>query len=372
MSPQPHRGSPPAGQGITDARSIEGRIRDLALADVFQLLARGRKTGVLHCEAPLLSRWATLSFRQGTIGQVSVTELGAQPVADGTRWDSVDVEELRERVLDVLCWRDGTFRFTPEPPDVAAGPVRLPVDPLLMEAAQRAIVWDRIEGRVPHARVVPAFSDLEAGALPQLRLTPTMWEVLAHVDGARDLVALASAMRREFAEVAVAVYDLIGEGLLTLREAPVAPRRNPTDVHDLRAADELWIPDRFTAGEIRMPGDQGSDSLFDPVEVGVLTPEGLPAIADDGAEGVAPLAAGPSFRGEQGAAPESIPHHLTEGGRCCREGDARLRDGDLMGAVAWWEAALRAGMPVADAERLREAIALATRLHALVARSAGR
>jgi hypothetical protein len=375
--------------------SIEGRIRDLALAEVFQLLARGRKTGTLRCEAPLLSREASIGFAQGAIVDAEVAPVGLLhrdrgEAAPGGR-------EIEEAALDVLCWKDGTFRFLPgELPSLRT---RFAVEPLLIEAAQRAIVWDRIEALVPHARVVPAFEDLEPGQLPELRLSPLQWEVLAQVDGERDLVALATVLQREFTEVAEQVHDLIAIGLLTVREAPVAPRRNPTPPTNaaLPPVDDLWVPDRYSGGVIRMPGDvdHAVDAIFDPVQVGVLTPEGLPALdlpaealagaflaprpivgstPDVGAESVTAGAratvarsdAEPSLRREQVADAEKDSSAPSDGRAWCRDGDERLRHGDLMGAVACWEAAIRAGVPDDDAERLREVIALATRLHALV------
>lgn len=376
--------------------SIEGRIRDLALAEVFQLLARGRKSGTLRCEAPLLSREARIGFANGAIVDADVAPIGA---LGRTRLDAeLSIErQVEEAALDVLCWKDGSFRFLPQ--ETPAAVVRRAVEPLLIEAAQRAIVWDRIELLVPHARVVPAFLDLDPGQLPELRLTAPHWDVLAHIDGERDLVALATVLQREFTEVAGLVHDLIAVGLLMVREPAVTPRRNPTPPVNmaLPPIDDLWVPDRFNAGPGRMPGEseQAVDAIFDPVQVGVLTPEGLPAfelppeaIAPSiGAPGsdtapahfgvtfgvtnaalpaVARPDAEPSFNREQVADSGSDWAAPFDGRGWCRQGDERLRQGDLMGAVSCWEAAIQVGVSNDDAERLREVIALATRLHALV------
>ena len=205
--------------------------------------------------------------------------------------------------------------------------------------------------------------------------------------------ALATELQREFTEVAEQVHDLIAIGLLTVREAPVAPRRNPTPPTNaaLPPIDDLWVPDRFTGGVIPMLGEreheQALDAIFDPVQVGVLTPEGLPAlelpaeaiaprttapaqtsifVTPDAHPMVAPAAAEPSVRREQVADTEWDSSAPMAGRAWCREGDERLRHGDLLGAASCWEAAIGAGVPDEDAERLREVIALATRLHALV------
>jgi hypothetical protein len=364
--------------------SIEGRIRDLGLAEVLQLLARSRKTGVLHCDAPLLSRRARVDFVDGAIVDATVAAVGAWAPHEA-RPPEVDADSPRAReeaVLEVLCWRDGTFRFAPDVSLPAAEPMagraRLPMEPLLIEAAQRVLVWDRIESLVPHARVVPAFADVASGGSGPLRLTPPQWEVLAHVDGVRDLVALATSTQRDFVDVAERVYELMLAGLLMLREAPVAPRRNPTPpisavlppiLGAAMAAEDLSVPDGVTGANFWMLGDHGGDAVVDPVKGGGLTPEGLPCLEAPRtapAVAVATTEAGPSCRREQAAISSPAMPTVTDGSLLCRQGDDLLRTGDLMGAVAFWEAALRATRPVDDAERLRDVIALATRLHALV------
>lgn len=379
--------------------TFEGRIRDLALPDVVQLLARGRKTGWLHCEAPLLDRAVHMQVVRGSLRE-AWSESAGVPSASDFFTDSARPlmpwnRDAEEAVLEALCWRDGVFRFTPfdDPADGATDASRA-IEPLLMEAAMRAAAWSQLEPHVPHARVVPAFRDLEPGQLPPLRLTPVQWDILAHVDGARDLVALADAMQRELVEIAEQVHGLIVTGLLTVREAPVAPRRNPTPPvlgaiaapheHD---EQDLWIPDPFMAAASAMPGLGHSEPVFDPIEVGVFTPDGLPRIATplfvravatphvaDVTEPtpvpVAAVSAAPSFPGTHTIATIASPSTDSPTDDSWVALVARAaelaRAGQHAEAVSWWEAALRAPMPVVEADRVREAIDLASRLHALL------
>ncbi|MFN9203479.1 MAG: DUF4388 domain-containing protein [Gemmatimonas sp.] len=335
--------------------SIEGRLRDLSLIEVLQLLALGRKTGTLHCHAPLQGRYGRLVFDQGAILDAAVTaspDVASGPCPNRRAGDTKAVEDA---VLDVLLWRDGTFRFAAGEPTAPTTGVRLAVDPILMEGALRAEGWRRIEARVPHARVIPTFVDIEPQQLPLLRLTPPQWEILTRVDGQRDLMALAEAMQRELTEVAELVHDLIGAGLLTLREAQAPPRRNPTP-----PAGPAFVPQTEpSTGPVVMvtpaPADDEDDaeddvhedSLFDPIAVGAA---------------VAPAPVEPSLPREQDGAEAPALHGPT----LCRHGDALARRGDFLGALAYWNAALRAPVPAADAERIREGAALAARLHALL------
>jgi hypothetical protein len=208
--------------------ALEGRLRDVALTEVLQLLSLGRKTGVLHCHAPLLGRRAQIAFDHGLVVDAAVVGMDRVYDFEAPRRRVTDRAAMEDAVQDVLQWRDGTFRFGAGEVLTAVTNVRVTVETLLMDAARRAEVWQRIETRVPHARVIPAFVEVEASQLPLLRLTPPQWDMLTRVDGQRDLTALAAAMERHVTEVAQLVHDLMASGLLILHEGPARPRQNPT------------------------------------------------------------------------------------------------------------------------------------------------
>ncbi len=365
--------------------ALEGRIRDLGLIEVIQLLAVGRKTGTLHCHAPLQGRRAQISVENGAIVHAEATGVDRLHELHAPRRRASDAKGIEEAVHDVLLWRDGTFRFAPGEPPAHGSTVRMAVEPLLMEAAHRAEVWQRVHARVPHARVIPAFVEVSPQQLPLLRLTPPQWEILTHVDGQRDLVALAAVMQRNVTAVAELVYDLIGSGLLSLREGESAPRRNPTPpatsavtapgvpAPGVPREHDLWVPSGRHIAIAPAHGDHDEDSLFDPVELGVVTTDGFPryrtpwpvppAVASPP---VASPAVEPSVQKEQGQATAPVSSPGQDGPTLCQHGDDLARAGDLVGAMAYWNAALRAAVPVANAERVREAVALASRLHALL------
>jgi hypothetical protein len=379
--------------------ALEGRLRDLALTEVLQLLALGRKTGVLHCDAPLQGRRAQLAFEAGAIVDAEV--VGADRVHElaAPRRRESDRAAMEAAVQDVLLWRDGTFRFAPAQRPAHASAVRLTVEPLLMEAAMRAEVWQNIEARVPHARVIPAFVEVEPQQLPLLRLTPPQWDILTRVDGQRDLMSLAAVMQRDVTDVALLVHDLLGAGLLTLREGQTAPRRNPTPPAmasipttaerpspplvssppastaavptPVPVTAELWVPSGSYMATVG-PAEPDEDSLFDPVAHGVLSSEGLPLAAAPRRAGgmtsvaVAPAPVEPSFPQEQPPDGAPVPTDGQIGRALCQQGDALARAGDLRGAMAHWNAALQSPEPPPNADQVREAIGLAARLHALL------
>jgi hypothetical protein len=297
--------------------TLEGRIRELSLHEVCQLVGLGRKTGTLEIHAPLQDTAASVAFVQGAIVNASIWSPGASAhdvvrAAPGP----ADAASVTARVLDLLTWTDGEFRFVAGKSSAASSGLRVAIEPLLVEAAQRAALWERVADRIPSARAVPAFVDVESEQLPLLRLAPQEWEILTRVDGRRDLVELARALGRDVVDVAGLVHGLIGHGVLMLRDGVQTRRRHATPPSSAALPEtsvvDLWIP------------------------------------ADD--PGVPTLRAG----------------------ELCERGDDAARRGDLEAAVECWSAALqqhamRSDTPSGvDVGRIREAIALAARLHALL------
>ncbi len=236
--------------------ALEGPLKEFHIQDVFQLLDLGRKSGVLRVTSELRQTAGTVSFERG--GVVAATlgrdpqPIGARLVGQG-RISADDLEraltlqhsgdsrrlgdilvagdaiprreldrqlkaQIEEAIFELLGWSEGYFRFEDGAPceGVVEAPVRIPTEGLLMEAARRSDEWSRIEDKVPHLRVVPRLPPADAAAGERLDLTPVEWEVLAAVDGKRDLHALAAALGRSEFDVARTVYTLTSAGVIVL------------------------------------------------------------------------------------------------------------------------------------------------------------
>lgn len=374
--------------------SLEGRLRELALPEVLQLLGLSRKTGMLRLRAQLQGRGAFVRLVQGAVvdaAQWRLQESDEDGPAVGLASSATPTRAVETCVLELLTWRDGDFRFVPADEAPASSPVRLAIEMLLVESAQRAEGWERIADRIPHAQVVPAFVDVEPQQLPLLRLVPQEWEILTRVDGRRDLSELAHVLGREVLDVGEIVHGLIGSGLLTLREAESAPRRHATPPSGVTVTEtpatpsvshaplsDLWIPQRDDAALEDAFADD--DAVFDPIEVGVQMADGMPRnrTTPHGSAIIAEVALQVvRIVEENTVAPTVIETSLLRGEASwplpgmdavtlCSHGDDAARRGDLAGALTFWSAALRSEAPLADADRIREAIALAARLHALL------
>jgi len=252
---------------------IEGPLRELGIHDVFQLLDLSRKTGVLRVTSELRHNAGTVSFEGGTIIFAEIRSnphpLGALLLRTGKITDA-DLErgrdmqerqgdkrrlgeilvslgaitprelerqvrfQIEEVVFEMMSWREGYFSFTEGPLDGVATEaiVRIPTEALLMEGARRIDEWSRIESRIPHLGVVPALAPPLEGDAGELDLLPPEWEMLAAIDGERDVRSIAAALGRSDFEVAKTLFGLESAGVIVLSD-PGTKREQTTLAADL-------------------------------------------------------------------------------------------------------------------------------------------
>ena len=134
-----------------------------------------------------------------------------------------------------MSWREGYFSFTEGPlSDVATETaVRIPTEALLMEGARRIDEWSRIESRIPHLGVVPMLAPPQEGGEGELDLLPPEWEMLAMIDGARDVRAIAAELGRSEFEVAKTLFGLDSAGIVVLADPGTAKRERSSLAADL-------------------------------------------------------------------------------------------------------------------------------------------
>lgn len=264
--------------------AIEGPLRELGIQDVLQLLDLARKTGTLTIRSERFNDEVTINFDQGQIVKVtrrlSRSPLGQLLLRSGKLTEreleralalqredpsqslgrillelgSVSEAELRrhlvfqleESVYELMDWDEGHFRFEEGPvPARAVGEVevRVRVDSLLMEGARRIDEWSQLESKIPDAGWVPVLLPSEQVEGAPLDLRPGEWEVLAEIDGERDLRELAADLGRSSFELAKIIYGLIGMGVVHLME-----RALPVSASDLEDA-LAEVGALFAAGE---------------------------------------------------------------------------------------------------------------------------
>jgi hypothetical protein len=247
--------------------AIEGPLRELGIHDVFQLLDLSRKTGALTVTSALRDNQGTVYFDRGTVvfaairsnphplgelllraGKITDGDLDQarelqRRNPDGRRLGEILVEsgaitrkelerqvrfQVEEVVFELMSWREGFFSF--EEREVTDAPmeanIRISTEALLMEGARRIDEWSRIEDKVPHLGVVPALAAAGEEHTGLLDLLPKEWEVLAEIDGAKDLRAIAAMLALSEFDVARIAYGLVSTGIIELQNGrtPVGSR----------------------------------------------------------------------------------------------------------------------------------------------------
>src|SRR5688572_20707883 len=237
--------------------AIEGPLQELSIQDVLQLLDLAHKTGVLTIRSESLDDEAIVHFSKGAIvfavrrrstrrlgqllirsGKLTQRELDA--ALDLQRRDpmrrlaeillemgSISEEELErqlrfqmeETIYEVMAWDEGYFRFE-ERAEIAAQRLlaRVRVESLLMEGARRIDEWTRLESKVPGTDAIPSLAPGKEGESTPLELKPEEWEVLAEIDGERDLGQIAAHLGRSSFEVARTIYGLLTTGVVQVHE----------------------------------------------------------------------------------------------------------------------------------------------------------
>ena len=254
--------------------AIEGPLKELGIHDVFQLLDLSRKTGALRVTSDLRHNAGVIHFQDGAVVYAEIRSnphplggllLRTGRIAEGDLERARDMQQrggdprrlgeilvgigaitarelerqlrfqIEEVVFEVMSWNEGYFSFSEgeqaaAPPQDEAG-IRIPVEALLMEGARRIDEWSRIEDRIPHLGVVPTLApsppvaEGAAHTAGELDLLPPEWEVLALIDGVRDIRALGKELGRSEFDIAKTVFGLESAGVILL----VEPRAEGAD-----------------------------------------------------------------------------------------------------------------------------------------------
>ena len=374
--------------------AIEGPLKELGIHDVFQLLDLGRKTGVLAVTSELRRNRGTVYFDDGAVvyaeieanphrlgtllvgaGRISEADLrratDMQQVGDQRRLGEILVAigalksrelerqvraQVEQVVFEMLSWREGHFRFDEGPlGDLPAdATVRIATESLLMEGARRIDEWARIERRIPHLGVIPTIAPSEGPKPGQIELLPSEWEVLAAIDGERDLRTIAGALGCAEFDVAKTVFGLASAGLVAIE----APKK----VNGDGARAETHLEEGIEHAEDAL--DRGD------VESARRWAESVCSINPDMASPYVVLGRVEMLLGRPAAAEEHLRHALRLDALLWPAhrllGDALALQGRHSAAIEWWERWLTIGEHSAlepdEIGAIKEAIAAARTL----------
>ena len=231
--------------------AIEGALQDVALADICQLLAMGRKTECLSLTDR--SNFGYIYFDDGRVIYASVlnrpdrlgellvrnnvitrndlsaameaqahergARLGELLVRNGAltkeqlqRYISLQIEEA---VYHLFTWSQGTFHFDPDQrPDEGVFLINLPAENLLLEGARRVDEWGLIEKKIPSFDLVFVVEKNPDQAGEDVELTPEQKKLIPLIDGLRTVEELVHESGMVEFDCCKALFGLIQAGFV--------------------------------------------------------------------------------------------------------------------------------------------------------------
>ncbi len=343
--------------------AIEGPLKELGIHDVFQLLDLSKKTGVLRVTSQLRRNQGAVWLQSGSViyaeirsnphplgellvrsGKVAEADLrqartqqehgdsrkigeilisvGAITAGELERQVRFQVEEV---IFEMMSWHEGYFSFEEDDQSVPGdASTRIRTEALLMEGARRIDEWSRMERKIPHVGVVPALTAAVAGEEGELDLLPTEWELLAMIDGLRDVRGIAKSLSKSEFDVARTIFGMESAGIVTIlaRRSSSHPVIIEEDTTDQRIAE--------AEGALRERDLEGARSVIEmalsdqPHDARLLLTMGRVHLAAERAED-AEETLRRALRLDSSMA---LGHRLL--------GDALARQGRLKEASAWW------------------------------------
>lgn len=241
--------------------SLAGNLRTMALPDILQWIAMGRKTGTLHLErrsikkrilcksGDIYSSWSNdprESLGQFLIRNQRVTEeqlfkallqqeahgrpIGSILIADGIIGEGELKQTLEmkaeETVYDLFLWPDGAFEFKEgELPSDLPIHLELEVTSVLLEGARRVDEWSRMRQVFPSSRTT-----FKANAKPDSAGNAVEQQALQLAAAGKSLAEISLELRRSEFDASVLLFELHGRGLVAV-ETPGEETR-PLDTLD--------------------------------------------------------------------------------------------------------------------------------------------
>jgi tetratricopeptide (TPR) repeat protein len=248
--------------------ALEGSLTEVNLADIFQLLSLGGKTGCLTVTNR--SDFGYIYFQSGRVAYASILnrpdrlgellvrnevitqeELSAavesQAKEPGDRLGQILIRrgtlteeqlsrfiaiQIEEAIYHLFSWSEGNFHFDPDQqPDEETFTVAINPENLLLEGARRVDEWSVIEKKIPSLDLIFAV-DKDPTKEEGVELTSEQRRILPLLDGRRSVRDMVQDSGLVEFEVAKAIFGLLQAGYLhgvgQKEERPVASEGSRT------------------------------------------------------------------------------------------------------------------------------------------------
>lgn len=246
--------------------ALEGNLSDFTLADMFNLLSGGGKTGVLHAADGDMA--ASVCFLDGSISLAEIGEsegrlsqdltalgivtakqlrqaLGLQKIqrkdkagrtlgrilvdegyVDGDALEAFVLGKVADVVFELSRWTSGTLRFEADvtcPADDIGFPIS--VTKILAEVDRRVAVWDSIKERIPDVDARFTIASSPAERTSEIRVSPREWALLCHLHGSRSLREVMERTGLDEFDAAESMSGMLEAGLIERVDETGRPMR---------------------------------------------------------------------------------------------------------------------------------------------------
>lgn len=231
--------------------ALEGSLRDFGLADIFQLIYFQRKTGVLTLEGRMdrvrflfiegnivgaeskkrmeANRLGKVIVKKGLIEEKDLQPLLEEQRSSNTRLGNILVErgiiekeqireilaeQIRETVVQIFGWKQGTYEFTPQAVPVDKDiPISLDTQHMLMEGLRIVDEWSLIEGKLTLDTIFTKKTEDVSG------LSEEEEDILSLVNGENDVSTIIDITAKDDFSVSKTLVSLLGKGVIEQKEA---------------------------------------------------------------------------------------------------------------------------------------------------------
>jgi hypothetical protein len=235
--------------------ALEGNLKDFSLADMFRLLASGRKSGSLYLERSdaqgkvcfdkgrvffASSNWnrESLGRRLVKAGVVSEKQLrqalGLQKIQkkekasrrlgqilvdegylDSKLLENFIQDQINDTLFDLFRWDEGTLRFEGdddcEEEDIG---IAVSVENIIMEASRRLEIWNKIREKIPTLDTAFTMASSPGDKSMEIHLKPKEWMLLCYLHGRRSVRDLIELTGYNDFETAKILYGMFSVGLI--------------------------------------------------------------------------------------------------------------------------------------------------------------
>lgn len=284
--------------------ALKGNLKDFSLADIFQLVALSRKTGVLNIVRSdgsghvyfhdglvsyVKSSWREDSYLQRLIRSGKVKEkdlprvqeiqkaagegqnisqtLVSEKIVESETVEKFYQDQIFSGIFELFTWEEGDFNFD-SGKTVAEENIGLSVDvqTIVTEINKRLEEWNKIKKKISSSEMIFIMSPSPGDGNLEISLKPREWKLLCFLNGIRDVRALASDLGMSEFEISKLLYGMLSVGLVEIIEKPLEakpaekPAAKPAEKIEVKVEEKIEEKVEEKAGPVKVVEEIGEEA----------------------------------------------------------------------------------------------------------------